>query len=119
MRCGIFVLSLLLSLSHPDRSDADDNTSVAGAGRQLALKYCASCHVVAPNQEEAPVLKPAASSFEEIAAQPKIDAFFLQGFLSSTQSNVGHPAAMPNPQLTSDQIHDVAAYILNLRKKTK
>lgn len=85
----------------------------------MARELCASCHVVAADQEQAPILKPPIMSFEEIAQQPKTDVSSLQGFLSSTHSNVSHPAAMPNPQLTADQIRDVVAYILSLRGKRK
>jgi mono/diheme cytochrome c family protein len=119
IKCVIFALPLLWLFSYSAWSDTTNRGADIVAGRQLALKFCASCHVVTADQREAPVMTPPTRSFEEIAQQPKTDAFFLQGFLSSTQSNVSHPAAMPNPQLTANQIRDLVAYILSLREKSK
>ena len=39
----------------------------------------------------------------------------MRNFLRSTHSNISHPSAMPNPELTEQQIDDIAAYIASLR----
>jgi mono/diheme cytochrome c family protein len=52
----------------------------------------------------------------EIAGGPKADEWTLQTFLASTHNSISHPANMPNPQLSNEQIRDVAAYILSLRE---
>lgn len=83
----------------------------------MAKELCASCHVVAVDQKQMPTVKPPVISFKEIAQRPTTDASSLQGFLSSTHSNISHPGAMPNPEITADQIRDVVAYILSLRGK--
>ena len=85
------------------------------AGKALALKLCATCHDVANDQKQAPLLRPSAPSFREIAERPTTDAASLRDFLNSTHNSVSHPAAMPNPELSADQITEVSAYILSLR----
>jgi mono/diheme cytochrome c family protein len=80
-------------------------------GAQLALRTCDACHIVARNQEYPPLVQGYAPSFFDIANQPGMTAADLQEFLL-------HPhvlARMPYPDLTIDQIADVAAYILSLR----
>jgi len=91
----------------------------ARAGRETAEKFCAPCHVVAPDQKQATVLKPPAAPLAEIARGPKGDEWTLRTFLASTHSSVSHPGAMPNPQLSAQQILDVTAYILSLRDVRK
>ena len=39
----------------------------------------------------------------------------LRALLHSTQSNVSHPNAMPNPELTERQIEEISAYLTSLR----
>ncbi|WP_371824241.1 cytochrome c [Methylosinus sp. KRF6] len=110
------MLVLLLEAGSSAWSEADRPGDIR-VGKELALRLCASCHQVAADQERTPPPLPLALSFREMAQQPKTDAEYLQGFLSSTHSTVSHPAAMPSPLLTAAQIRDIAAYILSLRAR--
>ncbi len=54
-------------------------------------------------------------SFAKIAKGPHATPDSLRDFLRSTHSDVSHPSAMPSPELTEQQIDDIAAYIASLR----
>ncbi|SRR5581483_8602706 len=87
-------------------------SSIAGAadvehGRQLARRWCVSCHVVAPNQRQTATEAP---PFASIAARPDFDAGRLVFFLLDP-----HPK-MPNMGLTRIEAADLAAYIASLAK---
>ena len=76
------------------------------AGQALANQFCSRCHVVSEK---------AGPTFAEIAKAPHATPSALRDFLRSTHANVSHPSAMPNPELTEQQIDDLAAYIDTLR----
>jgi mono/diheme cytochrome c family protein len=86
-------------------------------GHHLAIIVCANCHVAASDQPYEPILRPPAPSFESIAQRSDINAVALQKYLSTLHRNVSHPEDMPNPQLVDDQIKQVVAYLLSLRKQ--
>jgi mono/diheme cytochrome c family protein len=75
-------------------------------GEELARKWCASCHLVAPGQPRTTEAAP----FETIARSkdytPQSPAFFLLD---------PHPV-MPSMALTRAEASDLAAYIMSLRK---
>lgn len=79
----------------------------AANGKVLAEKWCASCHLVSPDQAKASADAP---PFAWIAnrSDDKIDrlAFFLLD---------PHPV-MPNFDLSRDQITDLVAYIRGLKE---
>jgi mono/diheme cytochrome c family protein len=81
---------------------ADVNT-----GRQLAQRWCATCHLVTPEQTRANADVPA---FAAVAARPGFDEHKLAFFLLDP-----HPK-MPNMGLTRTEAGDLAAYIASLRK---
>ena|SRR5208337_659044 len=83
-----------------------DEASDARAGEALAITACSPCHVV--SQRVGP-------PFAEIAKGPHATPDALRDFLRSTHSDVGHPGAMPAPELTERQINEIAAYIATLR----
>lgn len=85
-------------------------------GHRLALKICAFCHVVAADQEFAPILRKRTPSFRAIANARGMTAESLKKFILTTHSSVAEPANMPNPQLTDDQANDIVSYILSLRR---
>lgn len=94
-----------------------DDANVIRAGRELAVKACGSCHVVAtpPSPQHAAPL--AGPSFEEIAKGSKAAPDALRVFLLSTHSSVSHPGNMPRPALTEDQIRLISAYVSSLRER--
>ena len=75
-------------------------------GAQLAQRWCASCHIVAPNQQgptsEAP-------PFARIANAPDFNAGKLALFLLDP-----HPK-MPDMGLSRTAAQDIAAYIATLK----
>jgi mono/diheme cytochrome c family protein len=75
-------------------------------GEVLARRWCAACHVVAPNQHQ-PTSE--ATPFREIAKKPDFDSAKLALFLLNP-----HPV-MPNVGLSRGQAADLAAYIETLK----
>jgi hypothetical protein len=88
------------------------------AGRILALQACTGCHIVAPDQPFQPVFTgpPHPPDFKDIANAPNVTVATLQRHLSSLPAVPRRPS-MANPELTSGQLRDVAAFILSLREK--
>jgi len=78
------------------------------AGKATAMKWCASCHLVEEGQATAPAA--GVPSFAAIAAKPDQNADRIAGAIVAP-----HPP-MPDLQLSRQQINDLAAYILTLRK---
>jgi mono/diheme cytochrome c family protein len=97
------LIVLALSLILPGAAQAAD----AATGRQLAQRWCATCHVVTPEQARASADVP---SFAAIAAKPGFNANALAFFLLEP-----HPK-MPNMSLTRVEAGDIAAYIATLRR---
>ncbi len=75
-------------------------------GKTLAQVWCASCHLVAPEQRQASADVP---SFASIGQQPNFNAARLAFFLLDP-----HPK-MPNLSLTRAEAADLAAYISSLQ----
>lgn len=79
----------------------------ARRGEQLARQWCASCHVVAPD-ERGPVTE--APPFASIGRKPDFNASTLTFFLLDP-----HPK-MPSMALTRNEASDLAAYIASLAR---
>ena len=75
-------------------------------GRQLARRWCISCHLVVSNQRRATTEAP---PFATIARRPDFDANRVATFLLNP-----HPK-MPNMSLTRGEAADLAAYIGSLK----
>jgi len=75
-------------------------------GKALAEVWCASCHLVAPEQRQASADVP---SFASIGGQADFNAARLAFFLLDP-----HPK-MPNLSLTRAEAADLAAYIGSLK----
>jgi|SRR5215211_3103332 mono/diheme cytochrome c family protein len=90
----ILVSGPALSAGNPER------------GRQLAERWCASCHLVGPGQREASADVP---TFASIARREDLPESLLAAFLSTP-----HPP-MPNIALSRQETADVLAYIRTLR----
>lgn len=76
-----------------------------GAGQAIAERWCASCHLVSPEQERAMDGVP---SFQAIAARGDLTGDTLEAFLTDP-----HPV-MPDMALTREEIADLTAYIDSL-----
>ena len=100
---AILLLGAAIGLLSPARADDQNN---ARSGEQLAQKLCSPCHLV--GQLSGP-------SFADIARGDRASPDALRNFLRSTHANVSHPGAMPNPELSDEQIRSIAAYLSSLR----
>jgi mono/diheme cytochrome c family protein len=83
------------------------NAADPNHGQSLARRWCATCHVVAANQQRPTGEAP---PFAEIAKQTDFDATRLTNFLLNP-----HPK-MPNMSLTRIEAADLVAYIATLAR---
>jgi mono/diheme cytochrome c family protein len=104
LRAGLAGLAFALSaaLGGPPATAAD-----AAHGEQLAKRWCASCHIVSPDQTHGADSVPA---FASIAKIPGFDADKIARFLMDP-----HPK-MPDMQLGRTEASDLGAYIASLGK---
>lgn len=100
-----------IGAAHAQPTQADP----VAAGRDIALKICANCHVVAGSQESPPLLKPPAPSFAEIAAKPGTSEASLRDFLRQPHGEARRSSRMPAFTLGDFQIAPLVAYIESLR----
>lgn len=98
-RAAVAALALLAS---PAAFAAD-----AERGETLAKRWCASCHIVAPDQTHGADAVP---TFASIARRPDFSATKIARFLMDP-----HPK-MPDMQLDRSEAADLGAYIANLGK---
>ena len=91
-----------LSLAAPATSQPDPIH-----GKDLAMRLCANCHLVDSQQQQANVDVP---SFNEIANKDGQTAGAIMAHIMLPK----HP--MPAIQLTQDELSNLAAYILSMRK---
>jgi mono/diheme cytochrome c family protein len=78
----------------------------AQKGKELAQRWCAECHLVAPDQRRA---NADVASFTSVARRPDFSAAQLAFFLLDP-----HPK-MPDLSLSRAQAGDIAAYIASLK----
>jgi mono/diheme cytochrome c family protein len=97
---------------------ADSNKVASGMGRELAMHLCSACHVTEPGKTNPPdhVGGPA---FQTVADRPDVTAKTLRNHLRKTHTNAMIPLAMPNPQLSEDELVKIIAYITSLRTTPK
>lgn len=81
----------------------------AAAGRMLAERWCASCHMIDPGGGAASAT--GVPTFAAVAAMPATTGLALSAFLRTPH------ARMPDLHLTNQEIADVSAYILGLRTR--
>jgi mono/diheme cytochrome c family protein len=81
----------------------------ASAGSQLAQRWCSNCHVVGQSQGRG--TSTGAPPFAAVAEMPSTTAMSLRAFLMTPHGR------MPDLHLTRDEIDDVSAYILSLRRQ--
>jgi mono/diheme cytochrome c family protein len=78
------------------------------AGRKLAVEVCASCHGIGGGDLSSP--EPSAPTFDTIAKTRGMGATALAVALRTPH------ATMPNLVLSDDELEDIIAYILSLKK---
>jgi mono/diheme cytochrome c family protein len=97
---------LLVGLPYP--AGADEIGDIE-AGRRLSDTWCSSCHLV---RRDAPTgISNGAPSFVGIASMSSTTPLSLHAFLQTPH------ARMPDLHLSRDELDDLAAYILSLRRK--
>ncbi len=104
---GMIAVALPIIASSP--SMAVQHTPDAAAGRSLAERWCTSCHVVSPTQDRG--TSTGAPPFAAVADMKSTTAVGLRVFLQTPHWR------MPDLHLTHDEIDDISAYILSLRKQ--
>ena len=80
----------------------------AAAGRRLAETWCSNCHVVTPTAERA--TSNGVPTFTGIAQLPSTTPMALNVFFQTPHSR------MPDLHLSRQEIADLTAYILSLRR---
>ncbi|PTW63336.1 cytochrome c553 [Breoghania corrubedonensis] len=101
------VLLLAIAISGLSWSGAQAAASVA-AGEKLAKLWCASCHVVSPDQTRG---NPDVPPFSEIAENSTLSSEQIETLLSGT-----HPV-MPDMSLSRAEIDALVAYIQSLKAR--
>ncbi len=101
-----FVSTIFAALLFSGLSVAVSFAADVRQGKVLAQRWCASCHLVAPEQKQASA---DVASFAAIGRDRRFDAPRLAFFLLDP-----HPK-MPDMQLTRSEAQDLAAYIKSLR----
>jgi mono/diheme cytochrome c family protein len=81
----------------------------AAHGRELAERLCTNCHVV--KSEPTGPVRADVPGFPSIANRPGVTAQGLAGAII-----IPHPA-MPGVQLTVQELRDIVAYILSLKRQ--
>ena len=112
----LMITTVLCSLVGVATAARTAEASDAKTGHDLALRLCTPCHIVSPDQEFAPTFS-GPPDFHSIANRPDTTAKSLRKFLATTHTTLSNPKNMPNPQLTDDQIRDIARFIMSLRDK--
>jgi mono/diheme cytochrome c family protein len=77
-------------------------------GRELAARLCVTCHVI--DRTPSGPVRADVPSFPAIAGRPASTAEYLAGKII-----VPHPA-MPGVALTADEIRDIVAHIVTLKR---
>ena len=80
-------------------------------GLVLAQQICSQCHAVEAGSPGSP--NPAAPRFEDIANIPGMTATAISATLHTSHRT------MPNVMLDSDQISNITAYLLSLKRATR
>jgi mono/diheme cytochrome c family protein len=106
MRIKLICVSAVLAFATASPGRAADISH----GEQLARRWCASCHVVAPDQRQPATEAP---PFATIATRAEFDQNRLAFFLLAP-----HPK-MPDMSLTRFEAGDLAAYIGSLAKSSR
>jgi mono/diheme cytochrome c family protein len=116
MARSIPALALALAFAGAGSAIGEERRLVAD-GREVALKVCAICHVVAEDQARPPKMRPPAPNFAEIAARPNVTEAFLRDFLTKPHGEARSLSAMPGFLMPGNQADAVIAYLLSLNAR--
>ncbi len=97
----------LLLAAMPAQAQPLEKLDVA-SGERLARALCVNCHQVAPDGAGAVLTD--VPGFAAVANRPDMSREAIEAYVLSP-----HPA-MPEIQMTRDELADIAAYIMSLRK---
>jgi mono/diheme cytochrome c family protein len=107
--CRVSLLLAAIELGAPLYQADAQEIGDAVAGRQLAEGWCGSCHVAGPDAERG--TSNGAPTFTAVARMKSTTPLSLRAFLLTPH------ARMTDLHLTRDEIDNVSAYILSLRRK--
>jgi mono/diheme cytochrome c family protein len=96
--------TLVMVLLYPNLSVAGDPSR----GFVLSRQWCSGCHGITPGEGSPSAEAP---RFVDVAAEPSATEYSLRVFLRTP-----HPT-MPNFVLNTDDIEDLASYIVSLKKR--
>ena len=113
---SIPALALALAFAGAASAIGEESRLVAD-GREVALKVCAICHVVAEDQARSPTMTPPAPNFAEIAARPNVTEAFLRDFLTKPHGEARGLSAMPGFRMPGYQADAVITYLLSLNAR--
>ena len=108
------VAALAATAPIPSIASAAESGGNAQAGRDVALRSCTGCHDVAADQRFKPVYPRPLPDFKTIANKSNTTTASVRQFLEKLPA-VPKPGQMANPLLSSQDVRDVAAYIVSLR----
>jgi len=116
--CALMGAAVCGAFSPGTQAQAAGDAAELARGEHIARLVCATCHVVARDQEYPPLLSKPAPSFFELANRPGVNAESLERFVTTTHWDNPDKLAMTMPDLraTPEQSRAVARYILSLRK---
>ncbi len=108
MRRAMLVVSAAALAASVSIAAGQDSRGSIASGRDLAQHWCGNCHQMSV---DAPVARPGAPSFAQIARLPSTTALSLRVFLRTSHAD------MPNVQLSEAETDDLIAYVLGLKDK--
>ncbi|HXY96215.1 MAG TPA: c-type cytochrome [Steroidobacteraceae bacterium] len=116
--CALLGAVLCAAFSPGIQAQVSADAAELARGEHIARLVCATCHVVARDQEYPPLLSKPAPSFLDLANRPGVSAESLERFVTTTHWDNPDKLAMTMPDLraTPEQSRAVARYILSLRK---
>jgi mono/diheme cytochrome c family protein len=102
------VLTLMTALVGFAASVRAQEIGSVESGRKYAALHCAGCHAIDPDDSH--FRNPRAAPFREIAETPGMNGRALTVWLTSTHKD------MPNLIIERDDMEDLIAYILSLKR---
>lgn len=100
------VVALLAGVAWPAAAQPEPGDPASGL--RLSATWCANCHRVAPGGPGPST--DAAPTFRAIAQMPSTTSMSLRVFLQTPHPN------MPDYRLTREELDDVVAYLISLKR---